>query len=165
MDLLVPVMKRLATWTRPVVMIPGNHDQVTLGGGMHALTPLQFAFSDPKQVGRADRRAARCALGDRVLWSNFSNLGQPLLESCKYGKLSCCRVCVVCRPWRFLARALTSRLCRKKILLSSIASLFNEQALVLSKPTLFLDALWIPHRRNNSEMEELLGSKEARGAR
>lgn len=34
-------------------MIPGNHDQVTLGGGMHALTPLQFAFADPKQVGRA----------------------------------------------------------------------------------------------------------------
>lgn len=49
-DLLVPVMERLATWTRPVVMIPGNHDQVTLGGGMHALTPLQFAFTDPMQV-------------------------------------------------------------------------------------------------------------------
>lgn len=49
-DLLVPVMNHLATWTRPVVMIPGNHDQVTLGGGMHALTPLQFAFADPQQV-------------------------------------------------------------------------------------------------------------------
>lgn len=48
----MPVMERLSTWTRPVVMIPGNHDQVTLGGGMHALTPLQFAFADPKQVGR-----------------------------------------------------------------------------------------------------------------
>ncbi|CAM9298178.1 unnamed protein product [Scytosiphon promiscuus] len=86
-DLLVPVMKRLATWTRPVVMIPGNHDQVTLGGGVHSLTPLQFAFTDPKQ------------------------------------------------------------------------------ALVLSEPTLFLDALWIPHRRNNADMEALLGSEEARGAR
>lgn len=50
MDLLVPVMKRLSTWTRPVVMIPGNHDQVTLGGRVHALTPLKFAFADPKQV-------------------------------------------------------------------------------------------------------------------
>lgn len=49
-DLLVPVMERLSTWTRPVVMIPGNHDQVTLGGGMHALTPLQFVFMDAKQV-------------------------------------------------------------------------------------------------------------------
>ncbi|CAM9325553.1 unnamed protein product, partial [Ectocarpus sp. 12 AP-2014] len=85
-DLLVPVMERLATWTRPVVMIPGNHDQVTLGGGMHALTPLQFAFTDPMQ------------------------------------------------------------------------------ALVLSEPTVFLGALWIPHRRNNTEMEGLLGSEEARGA-
>ncbi|CAM9357928.1 unnamed protein product [Ectocarpus sp. 13 AM-2016] len=79
-------MERLATWTRPVVMIPGNHDQVTLGGGMHALTPLQFAFTDPMQ------------------------------------------------------------------------------ALVLSEPTLFLGAFWIPHRRNNTEMEGLLGSEEARGA-
>ncbi|CAM9204630.1 unnamed protein product, partial [Laminaria digitata] len=86
-DLLVPIMNRLATWTRPVVMIPGNHDQVTLGGGMHALTPLQFAFADPKQ------------------------------------------------------------------------------ALVLSEPTLFLNALWIPHRRNNEAMTTLLGSEEARGAR
>lgn len=54
-DLLVPVMERLATWTRPVVMIPGNHDQVTLGGGVHALTPLQFAFTDPNQVRRGGR--------------------------------------------------------------------------------------------------------------
>ncbi|CAN0415868.1 unnamed protein product, partial [Ectocarpus sp. 8 AP-2014] len=35
---------------------------------------------------------------------------------------------------------------------------------VLSEPTLFLGALWIPHRRNNTEMEGLLGSEEARGA-
>lgn len=38
------------------------------------------------------------------------------------------------------------------------------QALVLSEPTLFLGALWIPHRRNNTAMEGLLGSEEARGA-
>lgn len=92
MDLLVPVMKRLATWTRPVVMIPGNHDQVTLGGGMHALTPLQFAFSDPKQVGRADRRAARCALGGRVVWRicfecGSSSFGGDAWRCYKQGKL------------------------------------------------------------------------------
>lgn len=40
-----------------------------------------------------------------------------------------------------------------------------EQALILSEPTMFLDALWIPHRRNNADMEALLGSEEARGAR
>lgn len=49
-------MERLATWTRPVVMIPGNHDQVTLGGGVHSLTPLQFAFADPKQARRTKRK-------------------------------------------------------------------------------------------------------------
>ncbi|CAN0237551.1 unnamed protein product, partial [Hapterophycus canaliculatus] len=32
-------------------------------------------------------------------------------------------------------------------------------------PTVFLGALWIPHRRNNADMETLLGSEEARGAR
>lgn len=86
-DLLVPVMERLATWTRPVVMIPGNHDQVTLGGGMHSLTPLQFAFAN------------------------------------------------------------------------------STQALVLSEPTVFLGALWIPHIRNNTAMEAVLSSDEARNAR
>lgn len=55
----MPIMNRLATWTRPVVMIPGNHDQVTLGGGVHALTPLQFAFADPKQVGLGCGRVRR----------------------------------------------------------------------------------------------------------
>lgn len=41
----------------------------------------------------------------------------------------------------------------------------STQALVLSEPTVFLDALWIPHRRNNADMETLLGSEEAREAR
>lgn len=65
------------------------------------------------------------------------------------------------------ARASRHRICQ--LLCSSClfdgVCFFNEQALVLSEPTLFLDALWIPHRRNNVEMEGLLRSKEARGAR
>lgn len=44
-------------------MIPGNHDQVTLGGGVHALTPLQFAFADPKQV----RRQMKCSATDKAV--------------------------------------------------------------------------------------------------
>lgn len=71
-------------------------------------------------------------------------------------------------PVAFLARALSSifkALPKTNPPLVNRVIFFNEQALVLSKPTLFLDALWIPHRRNNSEMEGLLGSKEARGAR
>lgn len=58
-DLLVPVMEKLAAWTRPVIMIPGNHDQVTFGGGMHALTPLQFAFTDPAQVRALPARTGK----------------------------------------------------------------------------------------------------------
>ena len=48
---LNPVLSALSQWTQPVVLLPGNHDQVTLGGDVHALTPLQFALqrSHPSQ--------------------------------------------------------------------------------------------------------------------
>ncbi|CAM9232891.1 unnamed protein product [Discosporangium mesarthrocarpum] len=85
-ELLVPVMRKLNTWRRPLIMIPGNHDQVTLGGGVHSLTPLQFAFPSSKQV------------------------------------------------------------------------------VVISEPTVALGALWIPHLRNNSVVEEVLGSRECQEA-
>ncbi|KAG1672698.1 hypothetical protein FOA52_005175 [Chlamydomonas sp. UWO 241] len=38
------VLAELAAWTRPLLMLVGNHDQVDLGGHLHALTPLQLAF-------------------------------------------------------------------------------------------------------------------------
>ncbi|KAK4535423.1 hypothetical protein CDCA_CDCA05G1448 [Cyanidium caldarium] len=38
---VIDVMK---TFTRPTVMIPGNHDQVSLGGLEHALTPIAAAM-------------------------------------------------------------------------------------------------------------------------
>jgi DNA repair exonuclease SbcCD nuclease subunit len=31
-ELLNRVLKSLEAWSQPVIMIPGNHDQVTLGG-------------------------------------------------------------------------------------------------------------------------------------
>ena len=43
--LLNRVMRSLRKWEVPVIMIPGNHDQVTLGGMVHSLEPLQYAFS------------------------------------------------------------------------------------------------------------------------
>ncbi len=48
-ELLNRVMQALRKWTQPVIMIPGNHDQVTLGGTIHALTPLKYAFSAEKE--------------------------------------------------------------------------------------------------------------------
>ena len=57
-DLLNRVLNELSKWKQPVIMIPGcgfavdmilliavgNHDQVTLGGDVHALEPLRYAF-------------------------------------------------------------------------------------------------------------------------
>ena len=43
-DILNAVLASLKSWTQPMVMIPGNHDQVTLGGHNHGLTPLQNAY-------------------------------------------------------------------------------------------------------------------------
>ena len=43
-DCLNAVLNALGDWEVPMIMIPGNHDQVSLGGLEHALTPLQNAY-------------------------------------------------------------------------------------------------------------------------
>ena len=43
-DTLNAVLRALSSWTVPLIMIPGNHDQVTLGGLEHGLTPLGNAY-------------------------------------------------------------------------------------------------------------------------
>lgn len=43
-DCLNAVLRALSCWSVPLIMIPGNHDQVTLGGAEHGLTPLQNAY-------------------------------------------------------------------------------------------------------------------------
>ena len=43
-DLLNAVLRALSGWEVPLIMIPGNHDQVTLGGLEHGLTPLRNAY-------------------------------------------------------------------------------------------------------------------------
>lgn len=78
-ELLNRVLKVFKTWTQPVIMIPGNHDQVTLGGTIHALEPVMYAFG-------------------------------------------------------------------------------QEQALLISEPTICLGALWIPYRRDPSLMKSILNS-------
>ena len=45
---LIEALNAIRSWTRPCVMIPGNHDQVTAGGEVHALTPL--AAANPSRV-------------------------------------------------------------------------------------------------------------------
>ena len=36
-------VEKLALWRRPTIMLTGNHDQVTIGGEVHALTALAAA--------------------------------------------------------------------------------------------------------------------------
>ena len=43
-DCLNAILNKLASWSVPSIMIPGNHDQVALGGLEHGLTPLQYAY-------------------------------------------------------------------------------------------------------------------------
>jgi DNA repair exonuclease SbcCD nuclease subunit len=43
-DCLNAVLHHFRTWEVPMVMIPGNHDQVTLGGHSHGLTPFENAY-------------------------------------------------------------------------------------------------------------------------
>ena len=43
-DCLNAVLANLRSWTVPLVLIPGNHDQITLGGRNHGLTPLENSF-------------------------------------------------------------------------------------------------------------------------
>jgi predicted MPP superfamily phosphohydrolase len=45
---LIEALDAVREWTVPCVMIPGNHDQVTAGGEIHALTPL--AAANPARV-------------------------------------------------------------------------------------------------------------------
>jgi DNA repair exonuclease SbcCD nuclease subunit len=43
-NVLNAILDELRSWEVPLVMIPGNHDQVTLGGHTHGLTPLENAY-------------------------------------------------------------------------------------------------------------------------
>jgi len=92
-DCLNAVLEALANWKVPMVMIPGNHDQVTLGGDNHGLTPLANAY--------------------RVGESEGSSVAGPL---------------------------------------------------ILSNPTIFRKALFVPHVRNLETLRLIVGSSQAQTA-
>jgi DNA repair exonuclease SbcCD nuclease subunit len=94
-DCLNAVLSSLKNWTVPMVMIPGNHDQVTLGGHIHGLTALENSYQVRDKTGS--------------------------------GKT-------------------------------------YPGPLVFSYPTKFLDALFIPHVRDNAIMESLLQSSLSKSA-
>eukprot|EP00980_Cylindrotheca_fusiformis_P009811 scaffold2157_cov111-Cylindrotheca_fusiformis.AAC.5 len=43
-DCLNSILEHFRSWKVPMIMIPGNHDQVTLGGHNHGLTPIENAY-------------------------------------------------------------------------------------------------------------------------
>jgi len=96
-DLLNAVLDSLKSWEVPMVMIPGNHDQVTLGGHSHGLTPLQHAY-------RVEFEDKDC---------NIKSFPGPL---------------------------------------------------IFSHPTKFAGAFFVPHIRDNTIMESILQSPEAKEA-
>jgi DNA repair exonuclease SbcCD nuclease subunit len=87
-DCLNAILGALRSWKVPMLMIPGNHDQVTLGGENHGLTPLANAY----RVGTV------------------------------------------------------------------------EGPLILSHPTVFRNALFVPHVRDADTMKAIVGSSEAHQA-
>uniref|UniRef100_A0A7S3E9L9 Calcineurin-like phosphoesterase domain-containing protein n=2 Tax=Rhodosorus marinus TaxID=101924 RepID=A0A7S3E9L9_9RHOD len=80
------ILEEFSRWTQPMIMISGNHDQVSIDGELNALEPIALAAGE-----------------DRVM--------------------------------------------------------------VFSKPTLFLDALWLPFRRNDAELLKALGSTHSANAK
>ena len=58
-DCLNAILAELKTWQVPLVMMPGNHDQVTLGGQSHSLTPMEQAYRcTTTVVGGSDTTAS-----------------------------------------------------------------------------------------------------------
>lgn len=68
----------LSEWEAPVILLPGNHDQVSLGGLEHALTPLAFALrrAGPKQCVVIDKPSV--FLG--ALWVPYMRDQEALAE-------------------------------------------------------------------------------------
>ena len=50
-DCLNAILDAFSKWQVPLIMIPGNHDQVTLGGDNHGLTPLANAYRIQTKTG------------------------------------------------------------------------------------------------------------------
>lgn len=43
-DCLNAILEHFRSWKVPMIMIPGNHDQITLGGHSHSLTPIENSY-------------------------------------------------------------------------------------------------------------------------
>jgi DNA repair exonuclease SbcCD nuclease subunit len=128
-ELLNRVMCKLKTWTQPVIMIPGNHDQVTLGGAVHALTPLKYAGA-----GGAAVTANRAAIGGTANQAN-TRLWEERETGREKGR-----------------ERGTSGLPSHYIDYSEEDNLI----LMIDEPSICKNALWLPYRRDKMVMKQVL---------
>jgi hypothetical protein len=75
-------------------MIPGNHDQVSLGGAVHALEPLQYAFPPEQVLVLTEPTVCLGALWlpyrrDEALLGGLLREGQRLAQEEKIGAVFC----------------------------------------------------------------------------
>ena len=135
-DLLNRILRSLSYWTQPVIMIPGNHDQVTLGGAVHSLEPLQYAFkskSDPDSNNTSSFNINRNPKGS--LYVPNSRPEENGLDDISLGVID---------PDATPSKRL------------SAFGEKNSQILLISEPVVCLGALWIPYRRDQNIMRSVL---------
>lgn len=121
-DNLNAVLDALKHWTQPMLLIPGNHDQVTAAiTDNHSLTPLQHAYRVPVPSQHSHD-------GDFSADAFSVQRLQVVPTTTKTGK--------------------------------TLPGL-----LILSHPTVFANALWIPHIRSPAVLESVLQSEAAVDAR
>ena len=101
------ILASMSNWKVPIIMIPGNHDQVDYCGLEHALTPLSNAY--------------------RITSSNTNNDLDHNTDS----------TTITTKQQQYTG------------------------PLILSHPTKFMNALFIPHIRDKELMKSILGSTEA----
>ena len=101
------ILASMSNWKVPIIMIPGNHDQVDYRGLEHALTPLSNAY--------------------RITSSNTYNDLDHNTDSTTF----------TTKQQQYTG------------------------PLILSHPTKFMNALFIPHIRDKELMKSILGSTEA----
>ncbi|BBN06555.1 hypothetical protein MPTK1_3g22150 [Marchantia polymorpha subsp. ruderalis] len=99
-ELLNVVVTELAKWSRPAIFIPGNHDQVNMGGQMHALmvlgavNPLIRVFDEPAEfLGalwlpfRRDHNVIDAALKQhknvKAIFAHLDVVGAFMNEACQ----------------------------------------------------------------------------------
>ncbi len=72
--ILNAVIAEMKQWTQPTILLVGNHDQITLGGLEHALTPVAVACPNVVLIDKP-------SVFMRALWLPYRKNTQELEEA------------------------------------------------------------------------------------